>query len=82
MKKITAWILTAIMLLTAFAGCTKRGSGPDATAGPEDKPDETHGVVSLRVNYETEPNCVDGAPVFSWAVNSAIRGTLQDSYVI
>ena len=39
-------------------------------------------VVSLRVNYEKEPNCIDDTPVFSWATESTVRGTYQKSYRI
>ena len=39
-------------------------------------------VVSLRVNYEKEPDCVDGTPVFSWATESSVRATYQKSYRI
>ena len=82
MKKLIALTLALIMLLSTLAGCTPRRNEPHPTAEPDDVPEETHGVVSLRVNYEKDPNCVDGTPVFSWAVNSAQRGTLQDSYTI
>ena len=82
MKKLIALTLALIMLLSTLAGCTPRRNEPHSTAEPDDLPEETHGVVSLRVNYEKEPNCVDGTPVFSWAVNSEHRGTLQDSYTI
>ncbi|MBP5207594.1 MAG: family 78 glycoside hydrolase catalytic domain [Clostridia bacterium] len=90
MKKLFSFILAILIILPVFAGCG--GNGEDTTdtvttaaesQTDNDAPVPTGdgvAVGSLRVNYENEPVCVEGQPMFSWVIASNVRGTVQSSY--
>ena len=92
MKKVLSIILCILLVLPLAAGCN--GDVNDTEAAPTDTvtsqetvddvpvPGEGIAVSGLRVNYEKEPSCVEGAPYFSWVILSEKRGTTQRSYRI
>ena len=92
MKKTIAILIALIMTLSALAACTEGGRSderPVTTAerrdpqpSPEIGDDDGNEVTFLRVNYEKNPSCVEGTPLFSWAVNTGKRGMVQKSYRI
>ena len=83
MKKTIALILAVVLCLSAVPAVSAAGTD-GATFGfhAEEYPAADGGdvVANLRVNYEIAPNCVDGAPVFSWNLISSVRGAKQVSY--
>lgn len=90
MKRVIAIIISALLLLSFAAGCTPKSfpNDPPSSGSPSgpgadgQEPDDDHPVTSLRVNYEKNPFCVEGAPLFSWAINTEERGLKQKSYQI
>ena len=93
MKKAIALILFFAVLAAALFSCTGNESvttdtgatgltAESVTENVPSAPGFDGAVTALRVNYEIEPNCIDGTPVFSWATDSAVRGTVQNGYRI
>ena len=78
-----ALILSVIPLTVGFAATAAEGEtnaafGLDANTYPKASGGDI--VDNLRVNYEKEPNCVDGLPLFSWNLISSVRGARQTAY--
>ncbi|MBR6427334.1 MAG: hypothetical protein IKS28_05855, partial [Clostridia bacterium] len=84
MKRIIATVLALLMIFGFAAGCTPDNPGgdntpkPSPTKAPIADPDSE--ICGLRVNYENNPSCIEGKPVFSWAFNTEKRGVIQKSY--
>ena len=83
-KKLLSLALAIVMLCCFVSGCAQKGNDPSGTSSPShtqlpiEEPDRE--VCMLRVNYEKDPSCVDGAPLFSWGYNTEKRGTVQKTY--
>ena len=86
MKRALTIILALLLTAGLLTGCvTESGNTPSPTVGrPEESPLPTtdEEICYLRVNYETEPECVEGDPVFSWAYNTDKRSLVQKNYRI
>ncbi|MCR5783706.1 MAG: glycoside hydrolase family 78 protein [Clostridia bacterium] len=88
MKKLISVFLTAILCFTSLAvGSVPAAAednapavsfGFDVSSYPTAEAGDVAG--NLRVNYETSPNCVSEAPVFSWNLISSVRGARQTAY--
>ncbi|MBP5311299.1 MAG: family 78 glycoside hydrolase catalytic domain [Clostridia bacterium] len=86
MKKVIIYLLITVMLAAVLSGCVNNGLPSQTAPRPEESPlpvsDSENSLAYLRVNYETEPECVEGPPVFSWTYNSLKRSVVQKSYRI
>ena len=86
MKKWISVFLTAVFCFTSLAvgpaaaadKAPAASYGLDVSAYPTAEAGDL--VDNLRVNYETAPNCVAEAPVFSWNLISSVRGARQTAY--
>lgn len=87
MKKIMSFLLSVVFVLSVFAGCS--GKNDDTSTVTADQTTDTVpvsqtdlAVADLRVNFEKEPVCIEGTPLFSWTMTSSKRGSYQRSYRI
>ncbi len=86
MKRLLKLTVVFLLLISLVCGCEPVVIDPSSTAArPEESPlikDDDKEITGLRVNYETEPSCVEGSPVFSWIYNTSERDLVQTNYRI
>ena len=87
MKKIMSFLLSVVFVLSVFAGCSGKNDDTskvtaDQTTDTVPVPQTGLAVADLRVNFEKEPVCIEGTPLFSWTMTSSKRGSYQRSYRI